>query len=217
MTKDEQIARLKEALEALYLEQVDYIKINSLGDPHHNQSMKRAREALAYTSVIPAIDFSKPLETLGGELVTYICCDVIQYRCARVCVDQNTGIVYSSPYIGLQVRNCPASSPAAADVEQQNQKEKLPAAESRSEARVVCSFKNALRARTREGKKARVVRRVMDDPSFPLGGIIEGVGTCSWDYTGMADIGHDWDLVEILECIPPSPSPAAAPKQKEEI
>lgn len=31
--------------------------------------------------------------------------DVIEYKCARVCVDIATGIVYSSPYVGLKIRN----------------------------------------------------------------------------------------------------------------
>lgn len=34
---------LRAALKTLYLEQVDYITRNHLGDPHHNQSMKVAR------------------------------------------------------------------------------------------------------------------------------------------------------------------------------
>ncbi|MGP1950539.1 ead/Ea22-like family protein [Citrobacter freundii] len=52
-----------------------------------------------------AIDFSQPLETESGESVKYICHDVIEYKCARVCVDIATGIVYSSPYVGLKIRN----------------------------------------------------------------------------------------------------------------
>jgi len=35
------------ALRMLYEEQVDYITLNHLGDPHHNQSMQMARAALA--------------------------------------------------------------------------------------------------------------------------------------------------------------------------
>jgi len=35
------------ALKALYLENADYIKINNLGDIHHNQTMRDARAALA--------------------------------------------------------------------------------------------------------------------------------------------------------------------------
>ncbi|WP_053075956.1 ead/Ea22-like family protein [Pluralibacter gergoviae] len=53
----------------------------------------------------PAIDFSKPLETESGEPVKHICHDVIEYKCARVCVDIATGVVYSSPYVGLKIRN----------------------------------------------------------------------------------------------------------------
>ncbi|MGV3734766.1 ead/Ea22-like family protein [Citrobacter freundii] len=52
-----------------------------------------------------AIDFSQPLETESGEPVKYICHDVIEYKCARVCVDIATRIVYSSPYVGLKIRN----------------------------------------------------------------------------------------------------------------
>lgn len=52
-----------------------------------------------------AIDFSQPLETESGEPVKYICHDLIEYKCARVCVDIATGIVYSSPYVGLKIRN----------------------------------------------------------------------------------------------------------------
>ncbi|WP_296262482.1 hypothetical protein [uncultured Enterobacter sp.] len=54
-----------------------------------------------------AIDFSQPLETESGELVKYVCHDVVEYKCARVCVDIETGIVYSSPYVGLKIRNTP--------------------------------------------------------------------------------------------------------------
>lgn len=62
------------------------------------------------------LDFSKPLETEGGEPVKYICADVIEYRCARVCVDPATGVVYSSPYHGLRIRNAVpvAAQPAPA-------------------------------------------------------------------------------------------------------
>jgi len=35
------------ALKILYWENVDYIRINNLGDPHHNESMKKARDVLA--------------------------------------------------------------------------------------------------------------------------------------------------------------------------
>lgn len=38
--------RLAQALKILYEETADYIRINNLGDVHHNQSMKGAREAL---------------------------------------------------------------------------------------------------------------------------------------------------------------------------
>lgn len=59
-----------------------------------------------------AIDFSQPLETESGEPVKYICHDVIEYKCARVCVDIATGIVYSSPYVGLKIRNKEANTRA---------------------------------------------------------------------------------------------------------
>ena len=51
------------------------------------------------------LDFTQPLETESGEPVTYVCHDVIEYKCARVCVDVETGIVYSSPHVGLKIRN----------------------------------------------------------------------------------------------------------------
>lgn len=38
---------LRLALQVLYEETAEYITINHLGDVHHNQSMKLAREALA--------------------------------------------------------------------------------------------------------------------------------------------------------------------------
>ena len=38
---------LLEALEVLYNETADYITINHLGDIHHNQSMRAARNAIA--------------------------------------------------------------------------------------------------------------------------------------------------------------------------
>ncbi|MEH4266497.1 ead/Ea22-like family protein [Klebsiella aerogenes] len=51
------------------------------------------------------LDFTQPLETESGEPVKYVCHDVIEYKSARVCVDVETGIVYSSPYVGLKIRN----------------------------------------------------------------------------------------------------------------
>ncbi|MDV7979510.1 hypothetical protein R4K02_20775 [Pseudomonas aeruginosa] len=51
------------------------------------------------------LDFSRPLETENGEPVKWICADVIEYKSARVCVAKDTGLVYSSPYIGLKIRN----------------------------------------------------------------------------------------------------------------
>jgi hypothetical protein len=39
--------KLREALEALYVDTADYIRLNNLGDVHQNQSMRMARDALA--------------------------------------------------------------------------------------------------------------------------------------------------------------------------
>ncbi|HFH4633782.1 hypothetical protein [Pseudomonas aeruginosa] len=69
----------------------------------------KARAALAqpYPPPHPApdLDFSRPLETENGDPVKWICADVIEYKSARVCVAKDTGLVYSSPYIGLKIRN----------------------------------------------------------------------------------------------------------------
>ncbi|HFX1209587.1 hypothetical protein LZM57_33140 [Pseudomonas aeruginosa] len=65
----------------------------------------RARAALAQPSPVQELDFSKPLETENGDPVKWICADVIEYKSARICVAQDTGLVYSSPYIGLKIRN----------------------------------------------------------------------------------------------------------------
>lgn len=45
--KDSETERLRAALQAIYDETADYIRINNLGDVHHNTSMKMARDALA--------------------------------------------------------------------------------------------------------------------------------------------------------------------------
>ncbi|WP_208531313.1 hypothetical protein, partial [Pseudomonas aeruginosa] len=66
---------------------------------------EQARAALAQPSPVPELDFSRPLETENGEPVKWICADVIEYKSARVCVAKDTGLVYSSPYIGLKIRN----------------------------------------------------------------------------------------------------------------
>jgi len=47
LAQAERERRLREALERLYEETADYIRINNLGDVHHNGSMKMARAALA--------------------------------------------------------------------------------------------------------------------------------------------------------------------------
>ncbi|HCF6943995.1 TPA: hypothetical protein NIJ01_006234 [Pseudomonas aeruginosa] len=69
----------------------------------------QARAALAQPSPpphpAPELDFSRPLETENGDPVKWICADVIEYKSARVCVAKDTGLVYSSPYIGLKIRN----------------------------------------------------------------------------------------------------------------
>ncbi|HGM6423186.1 TPA: hypothetical protein ACKQIK_004014 [Pseudomonas aeruginosa] len=69
----------------------------------------KARAALAQPSPPPhpasELDFSRPLETENGDPVKWICADVIEYKSARVCVAKDTGLVYSSPYIGLKIRN----------------------------------------------------------------------------------------------------------------
>ena len=41
------LLEMYDVLVLLYNENVDYIEINNLGDPHHNESMKRARDVLA--------------------------------------------------------------------------------------------------------------------------------------------------------------------------
>lgn len=70
---------------------------------------EQARAALAQPSPPPhpasELDFSRPLETENGDPVKWICADVIEYKSARVCVAKDTGLVYSSPYIGLKIRN----------------------------------------------------------------------------------------------------------------
>lgn len=40
------ILELFDVCTLLYLENVDYIKLNNLGDPHHNNSMQRARDII---------------------------------------------------------------------------------------------------------------------------------------------------------------------------
>lgn len=44
-----EIDRLRDALKTLYEETADYIRINNLGDVHHNKSMQMARDALGKT------------------------------------------------------------------------------------------------------------------------------------------------------------------------
>ena len=55
MTRDApwELARtLERALRGLYEETADYIRINNLGDVHHNRSMQRARDALDIDEII---------------------------------------------------------------------------------------------------------------------------------------------------------------------
>ncbi len=70
---------------------------------------EQAHATLAQPSPPPhpasELDFSRPLETENGDPVKWICADVIEYKSARVCVAKDTGLVYSSPYIGLKIRN----------------------------------------------------------------------------------------------------------------
>ncbi len=78
------------------------------------------RAALAQPSPAPhpapELDFSRPLETENGEPVKWIGADVIEYKSARVCVAKDTGLVYSSPYIGLKICNV---MPEQAEAERQ--------------------------------------------------------------------------------------------------
>ncbi|HIE1504202.1 TPA: hypothetical protein ACXJSP_000189 [Pseudomonas aeruginosa] len=75
----------------------------------HYPTWEASRAALAQPSPpphpAPELDFSRPLETENGDPVKWICADVIEYKSAHVCVAKDTGLVYSSPYIGLKIRN----------------------------------------------------------------------------------------------------------------
>ena len=51
--KKDREARLREALTILYEETADYIRINKLGDVHHNRSMRIARDTLADSAPDP--------------------------------------------------------------------------------------------------------------------------------------------------------------------
>lgn len=70
-----------------------------------NNTESGARSMSMTTELALPLDFTKPLETESGEPVKYICHDVIEYKQARVCVDIDTGVVYSSPYAGMKIRN----------------------------------------------------------------------------------------------------------------
>ncbi|HEJ4088287.1 TPA: hypothetical protein SL493_005156 [Pseudomonas aeruginosa] len=73
--------------------------------PHAEAFNEAPAEALKPEQAEAELDFSRPLETENGEPVKWICADVIEYKSARVCVAKDTGLVYSSPYIGLKIRN----------------------------------------------------------------------------------------------------------------
>lgn len=90
-----------------------YELFNVLGAAPQEQASERA--AVPEGEKLTPLDFGKPLETDKGDPVQYIGAGVIQYKCARMCVDQETGVVYSSPYIGLNIRNV-----AQPDLDQQD-------------------------------------------------------------------------------------------------
>ncbi|WP_311185481.1 hypothetical protein [Pseudomonas aeruginosa] len=94
--------------------ELDLAKYEDSGEYRYNPAADywkawQARAALAQPSPPPhpasELDFSRPLETENGDPVKWICADVIEYKSARVCVAKDTGLVYSSPYIGLKIRN----------------------------------------------------------------------------------------------------------------
>ncbi|WP_202808351.1 hypothetical protein, partial [Pseudomonas aeruginosa] len=80
--------------------------LDPLNLAQHAEAFNEApAEALKPEQAEAELDFSRPLETENGEPVKWICADVIEYKSARVCVAKDTGLVYSSPYIGLKIRN----------------------------------------------------------------------------------------------------------------
>lgn len=96
----EQEAERIERLQA-FREQLDPLNLA----PHAEAFNEAPAEALKPEQAEAELDFSRPLETENGEPVKWICADVIEYKSARVCVAKDTGLVYSSPYIGLKIRN----------------------------------------------------------------------------------------------------------------
>lgn len=90
-----------EAGKCLVRQQLDPLNLA----PHAKAFNEAPAEALKPEQAEAEMDFSRPLETENGEPVKWICADVIEYKSARVCVAKDTGLVYSSPYIGLKIRN----------------------------------------------------------------------------------------------------------------
>ncbi len=76
--KDREVMRLREALQLLYDEIADYIRINNLGDVHHNISMRMARDALGFYCIAPHSDgthtdmnarsYPEPVDSSGGPI-----------------------------------------------------------------------------------------------------------------------------------------------------
>ncbi|EOZ4999691.1 hypothetical protein ACQRUU_005454 [Pseudomonas aeruginosa] len=103
-------AWLAQAMSKRFEPEFDLAKYEDSGEYRYSPATDywkawQARAALAQTSSVQELDFSKPLETENGDPVKWICADVIEYKSARVCVAKDTGLVYSSPYIGLKIRN----------------------------------------------------------------------------------------------------------------
>ena len=65
--RDAALARCVEALKMLHDETADYIRLNHLGDAHHNQSMKLARDALAS---LPASAQATAIQQLSNFILT---------------------------------------------------------------------------------------------------------------------------------------------------
>lgn len=67
--------RLREALSGLYEHTADYIRINHLGDVHHNQVMKTARAVLTEAFILQSTDVLRCAECdckEGGETCNWI-------------------------------------------------------------------------------------------------------------------------------------------------
>ncbi|HHQ2709903.1 TPA: hypothetical protein ACSPNY_001716 [Pseudomonas aeruginosa] len=107
-------AWLAQAMSKKFEPEFDLAKYEDSGEYRYSPAAAywkawQARAALAQPSPpphpAPELDFSRPLETENGDPVKWICADVIEYKSAQVCVAKDTGLVYSSPYIGLKIRN----------------------------------------------------------------------------------------------------------------